>query len=161
VDYTFSSRSSEPPGGSPARLPQGAPPESSGKAGVAKGLLGELLVARALITPVQLRHALEIQAEYPRLRIGEILVKLRYLDPHVLRLVLEERQDAMRLGEILLFEGVISQEQLDEALDFQGKQGARIGEALLFLGFATVEQVEHALKIQWKQAKGADLSADS
>ncbi len=136
-------------------MPAGTPSESASdsKTAVAKGLLGELLVARGLITPVQLRHALEIQREYPRLRIGEILVKLRYLEPQVLRLVLEERQDAMRMGEILLFEGVISQEQLDEALEFQGKQGARIGEALLFLGFASVEQIEHALKIQWSQAK--------
>jgi uncharacterized protein (DUF433 family) len=112
-----------------------------------------LLLARGHISKGQLAHALEIQAEYPKLRIGEILVKLRYLEPQVLRMVLEERQDAMRLGEILLFSGVISQDQLSEALEFQGKQGARIGEALMFLGFCTVEQVQEALRQQWAQAK--------
>jgi hypothetical protein len=87
------------------------------------------------------------------MRVGEILVKLRYLDPQVLRMVLAERQDAMRLGELLLCAGAISPEQLDEALEFQGKQGARIGEALVYLGFATIEQVESALREQWLQDK--------
>lgn len=120
---------------------------------VAKGLLGELLLARGHISQAQLRHALEIQAEYPRLRIGEILVKLRYLKPDVLHGVLEERQDSMRLGEILLFKGVITQEQLIEALEFQGRQGARIGEALMFLGFCTVPQIEDALREQFTQGR--------
>lgn len=126
---------------------------------VAKGLLGELLLARGLISKAQLRHALEIQAEYPRLRIGEIMVKLRYLKPDVLRVVLEERQDAMRLGEILLFKGVITQEQLIEALEFQGRQGARIGEALMFLGFCTVPQIEDALREQFAQARAQQEQA--
>ena len=116
-------------------------------------MLGELLLARGYISKGQLAHALEIQQEYPKLRIGEILVKLRYLEPRLLRIVLEERQDSMRLGEILLFSGVITQDQLAEALEFQGKQGARIGEALIFLGFCSVEQVQEALRQQWAQAK--------
>lgn len=120
---------------------------------VARGLLGELLLARGHITRAQLQHALEIQAEYPRLRIGEILVKLRYLKPDVLKRVLEERQDSLRLGEILLFKGIITQDQLVEALEFQGRQGARIGEALLFLGFCTVPQIEEALREQFMQGR--------
>lgn len=88
-----------------------------------KARLGELLVARGHITPVQLEHSLEVQAEYPRLRIGEIMVKLRYLTMTILQAILAERQDSMRLGEILLLHDVITQEQLFEALEFQGTQG--------------------------------------
>lgn len=129
------------------------PPTANVEGRVARGLLGELLLARGHITRAQLQHALEIQAEYPRLRIGEILVKLRYLKPDVLQRVLEERQDSLRLGEILLFKGIITQDQLVEALEFQGRQGARIGEALLFLGFCTVPQIEEALREQFMQGR--------
>ena len=140
MEHTVSSQTSNP-----AVPPAEGPPPP----GVAKGLLGELLLARGHITKAQLNHSLEVQREYPKLRIGEILVKLRYLDPEVLRMILEERQDSMRLGEILLFQKVITQDQLSEALDFQGQQGARIGEALIFLGFCSVDQVQEALRQQW------------
>ena len=48
------------------------------------------------------------------------------------------------LGEKLIAAGVITQEQLNQALEEQKKSGDRIGDVLIKLGFATAEQVEAA-----------------
>ncbi len=45
------------------------------------------------------------------------------------------------LGEQLLTAGVITSDQLEQALDRQGKMGLRLGEALIQLGFVTEEQI--------------------
>ena len=63
-----------------------------------------------------------------------------------------------RLGDVLLHEGVVSQQQLIEALDYQKKKGIRIGKALIELGFVTEEELLHTfskglkipIKRQWK-----------
>ena len=51
----------------------------------------------------------------------------------------------LKLGEILLKEGIITQKQLDEVIKVQAKEGGRFGEILLRLGFATEEDVVVAL----------------
>jgi len=51
----------------------------------------------------------------------------------------------LKLGEILLKEGIITQKQLDEVIKIQANEGGRFGEILLHLGFATEEDVVVAL----------------
>jgi len=51
----------------------------------------------------------------------------------------------LKLGEILLREGIITQKQLDEVIKSQAKEGGRFGEILLKLGFATEEDIVVAL----------------
>jgi len=51
----------------------------------------------------------------------------------------------LKLGEILIKEGIITQAQLDEVIKIQAKEGGRLGEILLKLGFATEEDVVIAL----------------
>ncbi len=51
----------------------------------------------------------------------------------------------LKLGEILVKEGIISQSQLDEVIKIQAKEGGRLGEILLKMGFATEEDVVIAL----------------
>jgi len=46
-----------------------------------------------------------------------------------------------RLGELLLKEGVITPEQLEEALRRQGDMGLKLGEALIELGFVTEDDI--------------------
>jgi type IV pilus assembly protein PilB len=50
-----------------------------------------------------------------------------------------------KIGEILLNEGLISSSQLEEAIEYQRKQGGRMGEALIKLGYVTEEQIVIAL----------------
>jgi type IV pilus assembly protein PilB len=51
----------------------------------------------------------------------------------------------LKLGEILLREGIIAQAQLDEVIKVQAKEGGRLGELLLKLGFVTEEDIVIAL----------------
>jgi type IV pilus assembly protein PilB len=52
------------------------------------------------------------------------------------------------LGEILLDQGIISQEQLDQALDEQKKSGRLLGRVLVELGFVKEERILEALGVQ-------------
>jgi type IV pilus assembly protein PilB len=53
-----------------------------------------------------------------------------------------------RLGDILVSEGVITKEQLDEVVALQRKEGGKIGEVLLKLGYVSEEQIVIALSKQ-------------
>jgi type IV pilus assembly protein PilB len=54
-----------------------------------------------------------------------------------------------RLGEILVREGFITSEQLDEALKHQTKHGGRLGSAVIKLKFATEEDIAEILSNQF------------
>ncbi|HAJ56865.1 MAG TPA: type II secretion system protein GspE [Candidatus Omnitrophica bacterium] len=51
----------------------------------------------------------------------------------------------LKLGEILIKEGIISQAQLDDVIKVQAKEGGRLGEILLKMGVATEEDLVVAL----------------
>ncbi len=54
-----------------------------------------------------------------------------------------------RLGEILVREGFITTEQLDNALKYQAKHGGRLGSAVIKLKFATEEDIAEILSNQF------------
>ena len=54
-----------------------------------------------------------------------------------------------KLGEILVKEKLISQEQLRKALEYQKQQGGRLGAALVKLGFVTDEEITSVLSRQY------------
>jgi type IV pilus assembly protein PilB len=54
----------------------------------------------------------------------------------------------LRLGDILVEQGVISKEQLDESLGYQKETGIRLGEALTDLGYMTPQRLENILSWQ-------------
>lgn len=54
-----------------------------------------------------------------------------------------------RLGEILLKEKLITQEQLQQALDYQKKNGGRLGAALVKLGIISDEEITGVLSRQY------------
>ena len=46
-----------------------------------------------------------------------------------------------KLGQILLKEGLITEEQLDKAIEIQKKEGTRLGETLINLGIVTEKDI--------------------
>jgi type IV pilus assembly protein PilB len=53
-----------------------------------------------------------------------------------------------RLGDILISEGIITEDQLKEAISLQEREGKKIGEILVNLGYVTEEQIVIALSKQ-------------
>ena len=51
----------------------------------------------------------------------------------------------MKLGEKLISEGLINNDQLDKALSEQKSSGKKLGEILVGLGFITDDQLNSAL----------------
>jgi MSHA biogenesis protein MshE len=60
------------------------------------------------------------------------------------------RQYEIRLGNLLIKEKLISQEQLDLALEQQQRSGRKLGRVLIESGFATEEAISEALAKQFK-----------
>src|SRR5207302_10704288 len=54
----------------------------------------------------------------------------------------------LRIGEILLAQGAVTREKLEEALAAQGERGGRLGEVLVWLEACSEEQVLKALAAQ-------------
>ena len=54
----------------------------------------------------------------------------------------------MRLGDILIERGAITETQLDKSLEYQRDTGARLGEAVTQLGYVTADQIADALSWQ-------------
>ena len=54
-----------------------------------------------------------------------------------------------RLGEVLIERGLISHEQLDQALAVQKKEGGLVGEILIKMGSVTDDSIAWALAVQY------------
>jgi hypothetical protein len=109
---------------------------------------GALLIARGIITPRQLEHALEFQAESPFLRIGEILLGLGYLSFTHLKNTLEDQYHDVQLGQLLLEMRLVTMPYLEAALEVQERTGEKLGPILLALGALTEKQLYQALSLK-------------
>ncbi len=54
-----------------------------------------------------------------------------------------------QLGQLLLEKGIISQKQLDKAVEIQKDKGGLLGQILVLLGYASEEQIAQALTVQY------------
>ncbi|MFH1459111.1 MAG: hypothetical protein ABIG64_01885 [Candidatus Omnitrophota bacterium] len=64
-----------------------------------------------------------------------------------------KKSKTKQIGEILIEIGLISQEQLDKALEVQLKEGGLLGQILIKLGFVTQEEMEKSLFEQTSNAQ--------
>lgn len=118
--------------------------------------LGQTLISRGIISPDQLREALDVQAKQPHLRIGEILFSLGYLTFSQLDAILVEIHQDIRIGQMLLMREFITREELDEALLRQEQSGEKLGEILVKLGSCTQRQIDRILEEQRRFREGYD-----
>ena len=70
----------------------------------------------------------------------------------------KELQLSLRLGDILVGQGVMTEAQLARSLRFQGETGARLGEVLTHFGYVTPSQLSDALA--WQSLYGLSAVAE-
>ncbi|MDH4263670.1 MAG: hypothetical protein OEV78_11555 [Spirochaetia bacterium] len=110
-------------------------------------LIGDMLVKDKMITQDQLNHAISIQKKSGGL-LEMILVKQGVLSPQNLTKYMKiideqnkasgkkvEQPEKLRLGEILIKNNEITENQLNQALEYQKGKGVKIGIALVELEF--------------------------
>lgn len=100
-----------------------------------KPLLGKALIEEGILTEAQLDRALRIQKylEQPR-QLGQILVELGYVSKQTIADMVKKHGVSMRLGDMLVSQGLIEADTLEEALRLGKERGIRVGEALIELG---------------------------
>jgi type IV pilus assembly protein PilB len=111
--------------------------------------VGELLVKLGFLDERQLEQALTVQREQARYKpLGEICKELGFISGGVLRDILFRYRKQILLGELLHKMGVISDDQLNEALKEHKKSGEKLGQILVKKGFVTSSDLIDSLCIQ-------------
>ncbi|WP_088188426.1 glycosyltransferase family 2 protein [Desulfosporosinus sp. FKA] len=96
--------------------------------------IGDILLEKGLLTEEKLRIALTYQENYGG-RLGNILVDFGWVDNSVIDKISELIPPKNRLGEILVQQNILTEAQLNLALEFQRKSGGLLGDIILSLGF--------------------------
>jgi hypothetical protein len=78
-------------------------------------------------------------------KLGRLLIRDGYLTKEELEEALEEQK--LRIGEVLVLSGRLSMKQLDESLERQKQVSRKLGEVLIDLGFSTQKDIDWALHI--------------
>ena len=130
-------------------------------------LIGEIILESGIIAGEQLDEALEHQQKWGG-KIGEILIKKEYITQQKLDEYLDiqvtlntisninsnnANRDFM-IGEIMLASGIITGQQLSEALNYQNEHGGRIGAILVDKGYITEDKLINSLNRQNERRKG-------
>ena len=118
----------------------------------AKLNLGQLLLRQGILDEDQLAHAM---AEHKRtgLMLSKILLRLGMVSEDTLTSILGVQMQSttkMRIGEMLLKQGYINEEQLNKALEMQKTSGKRLGRTLVDLGFMPEERLIEILSMQFE-----------
>ena len=114
--------------------------------------LGELLLRQGVLDEDQLAHAV---SEHKRtgMALAKILVRLGMVTEDALTSILGVQMQSttkMRIGEMLLAQGYITQEQLEKALEMQKASGKRLGRTLVDLGYMQEERLIEILSRQFE-----------
>lgn len=110
--------------------------------------VGQVLLNRKLVNPEQLEHGFQVLATQPDRLLSEIMVELGYLSAEQLHMTLRFHLQELRLGQILVKQGTLSEEGLSLALSHQTMTGGLLGGSLLALGLCTNEQIARAIAEQ-------------
>jgi type IV pilus assembly protein PilB len=111
--------------------------------------VGELLVKLGFLDEKQLEQALTVQREQATYKpLGEICKELGFISGGVLRGILFRYRKQILLGELLHKMGVISDDQLNEALKEHKRSGEKLGQILVKKGIVTSSALIDSLCIQ-------------
>lgn len=111
--------------------------------------IGELLVQEGLLTEKQLQEAVSKQYKKTTYSpLGEVCVQMKFISKAQLQDVLRKYQKRLNLGTLLVQMGLISNEEVEQALEIQKDQGKKLGRILIDQGYITESNLINTLSIQ-------------
>jgi type IV pilus assembly protein PilB len=123
--------------------------KESPKAADRSAKIGDLLLKEGLVTAEQLEEAVTVQRKQQiYMPLGEICVDLKYITRDQLKKVLGSNQNRIALGELLINLGLVTPEQISEAVLEQKASGKKIGQILIDKGFLAEKALISALNMQ-------------
>ena len=127
------------------------------KARCQKRVVGEILQSKGFIRPDSMQQALRKQQLLKNKRLGVIIRDKSGLPKHAVEDALKEAEQSpgihrgARIGEILVSYGLVTQEQVEEALSIKKKnEKKKIGELLIELGYISEENLLAALATKFR-----------
>ena len=97
--------------------------------------IGEILVEEKVVTEDQLKRALKVQAAMEQGRqLSEIFVELGYATKKAISVAIAKHGKSLRIGDMLVEQGIITEEDVDKAIGIQKEKSIPFGEVLLELG---------------------------
>ncbi|MEQ9620226.1 MAG: sugar transferase [Deltaproteobacteria bacterium] len=132
-------------------------------------LIGQVILEAGVISEEQLREALLYQEKWGG-KIGEILIEKGYITKEKLKDFLNMQvtvnssanwfsnnyQKSNFIGEIMLAANVITNEQLEKALEYQKGKGGKIGKILINMGYISESGLRDCLYRQAEARTRAD-----
>jgi len=118
--------------------------------------IGEILVREGYLTMDACQKVLKQQKELGYISksrraykpFGQLCVELKLISPDELKRVLHKHNKRIRLGELLLNQGLIKPRQLEQALERQQQVSQKIGQLLLQAQAININQLLDALSLQ-------------
>jgi hypothetical protein len=107
-------------------------------------LIAFFLLALGLTGLIDFFHKRSVRRRWRRTRLGEILISEGYITEEQLHEALSEQN--LRIGELLLRGGRITAHQLNHSLERQKETSRELGEILRELGYVTEEDLDWALE---------------
>ncbi len=100
-----------------------------------RSFIGAALVKDGVITEAQLARAIRIQEllEQPR-QLGDVLIELGFATKKAITEAVNRHGRGIRLGDMLVEQGLITQDQLEASLTMQKERNIKLGAALIELG---------------------------
>jgi len=117
---------------------------------VSNGLrIGELFLKEGFLTEKQLQEAVTKQMKKTvYMPLGEICVQLKFISKSQLQFVLQKYKKRLNLGTILVQMGLLTSEEIDQAVETQKIEGKRLGTILIEQGYITESNLVNTLSIQ-------------
>src|SRR5210317_141840 len=103
--------------------------------------LGEILVDCGQISETQLKDALNTQKNNESLPLGQVLVKKGFISQRDLNVTLDYYDKRLKLGEILTSRKIITNKQLEYALDLSKQKKIPLGKLLVQLNILSEEEL--------------------
>jgi type IV pilus assembly protein PilB len=111
--------------------------------------IGELLVQEGHLTEKQLQEAVSKQYKKTTYTpLGEVCVQMKFISKAQLQDVLKKYQKRLTLGTLLVQMGLLSNEEVEQALELQKDEGKKLGRILIDQGYITESNLINTLSIQ-------------